>query len=234
MTADAEGAVKRDAHRAEPPRGRWAGGSDGWLAPWNDRCQGRLAAHRPKRVSHPCARCEHEPMETWTAINTIRVIREFADRPLETADLDRILNAGRRTASSKNGRTGRSSSFVTGRISASWPKSGDMPTTSRAPPWRSRSSAPRRRTSTSSRRTSGISDARRRTWCSPRGSSGSGACRRRSTTSISRDAFSVSPTIGGATSFSRSAIRRTLRSSPRRTVREAAWRYEEIVRQERW
>jgi nitroreductase len=41
-------------------------------------------------------------METWTAINTIRVIREFADRPLETADLDRILNAGRRTASSKN------------------------------------------------------------------------------------------------------------------------------------
>ena len=41
-------------------------------------------------------------METWTAINTIRVVREFADRPIETADLDRILNAGRRTASSKN------------------------------------------------------------------------------------------------------------------------------------
>ena len=31
-------------------------------------------------------------METWTAINTIRVVREFADRPLETADLDRILS----------------------------------------------------------------------------------------------------------------------------------------------
>ena len=41
-------------------------------------------------------------METWTAINTIRVVREFADRPVEPAHLDRILNAGRRTASSKN------------------------------------------------------------------------------------------------------------------------------------
>lgn len=41
-------------------------------------------------------------METWTAINTIRVVREFADRPLEPAHLARILNAGRRTASSKN------------------------------------------------------------------------------------------------------------------------------------
>ena len=41
-------------------------------------------------------------METWSAINTIRVVREFADRPLEAADVDRILNAGRRTASSKN------------------------------------------------------------------------------------------------------------------------------------
>ncbi|HEX5039019.1 MAG TPA: nitroreductase family protein [Candidatus Limnocylindria bacterium] len=41
-------------------------------------------------------------METWTAINNVRVVREFADRPLEPAHLDRILNAGRRTASSKN------------------------------------------------------------------------------------------------------------------------------------
>jgi nitroreductase len=41
-------------------------------------------------------------METWSAINTIRVIREFADRPIEPDHLDRILNAGRRTASSKN------------------------------------------------------------------------------------------------------------------------------------
>jgi nitroreductase len=48
------------------------------------------------------SKCEHEPMETWTAINTIRVIREFAERPIELDHLDRILNAGRRTASSKN------------------------------------------------------------------------------------------------------------------------------------
>jgi nitroreductase len=41
-------------------------------------------------------------METWTAINGVRVIRQFQDRPLEKAHLDRILNAGRRTASSKN------------------------------------------------------------------------------------------------------------------------------------
>jgi nitroreductase len=40
--------------------------------------------------------------ETWHAINTVRVVREFADRPLETEQLDRILNAARRTASSKN------------------------------------------------------------------------------------------------------------------------------------
>ncbi len=41
-------------------------------------------------------------METWQAINTIRVIREFDDRPLAPEHLDRILNAARRTASSKN------------------------------------------------------------------------------------------------------------------------------------
>jgi nitroreductase len=41
-------------------------------------------------------------METWQAINTVRVVREFADRPLAPEHLDRILNAARRTASSKN------------------------------------------------------------------------------------------------------------------------------------
>ena len=41
-------------------------------------------------------------METWTAINTIRVVREFTDRAVEPAHLQRILDAGRRTASSKN------------------------------------------------------------------------------------------------------------------------------------
>lgn len=41
-------------------------------------------------------------METWQAINTVRVVRRFADRPLADEHLDRILNAGRRTGSSKN------------------------------------------------------------------------------------------------------------------------------------
>jgi nitroreductase len=41
-------------------------------------------------------------METWQAINGVRVVREFADRPLEREHLRRILNAGRRTGSSKN------------------------------------------------------------------------------------------------------------------------------------
>jgi nitroreductase len=41
-------------------------------------------------------------METWTAINTIRVVRRFANRPLDEAHLERILNAGRRAGSSKN------------------------------------------------------------------------------------------------------------------------------------
>jgi nitroreductase len=41
-------------------------------------------------------------METWHAINSARVVREFADRPLAGEHLDRILNAGRRAGSSKN------------------------------------------------------------------------------------------------------------------------------------
>jgi nitroreductase len=41
-------------------------------------------------------------METWQAINTVRVVRQFSDRPIDAAQLDRILNAGRRAGSSKN------------------------------------------------------------------------------------------------------------------------------------
>jgi nitroreductase len=41
-------------------------------------------------------------METWQAINTVRVVRKFEDRPLAADHLDRILNAGRRAGSSKN------------------------------------------------------------------------------------------------------------------------------------
>ena len=41
-------------------------------------------------------------MDTWQAIDSIRVVRKFQDRPLDDAHLARILNAGRRAGSSKN------------------------------------------------------------------------------------------------------------------------------------
>jgi nitroreductase len=45
---------------------------------------------------------EEPTMSVWEAIATKRVVRQFADRPLEPDHLVRILNAGRRAASSKN------------------------------------------------------------------------------------------------------------------------------------
>jgi len=44
-------------------------------------------------------------MDTWEAINTVRVVRDFADRPLSAEHEARILNAARRTGSSKNEQT---------------------------------------------------------------------------------------------------------------------------------
>ena len=41
-------------------------------------------------------------ISVWDAVNHKRVVRRFADRPIESDDLVRILNAGRRAASSKN------------------------------------------------------------------------------------------------------------------------------------
>jgi nitroreductase len=41
-------------------------------------------------------------LSVWDAVATKRVVRQFADRPLEAEHLVRILNAGRRAASSKN------------------------------------------------------------------------------------------------------------------------------------
>jgi nitroreductase len=44
-------------------------------------------------------------MDSLTAIDTIRVVRTFEARPLEPAHLELILNAARRTGSSKNSQT---------------------------------------------------------------------------------------------------------------------------------
>jgi nitroreductase len=41
-------------------------------------------------------------MDTWQAIDTTRAIRKFLDKPLEPEHLRRILDAGRRSGSSKN------------------------------------------------------------------------------------------------------------------------------------
>jgi nitroreductase len=41
-------------------------------------------------------------MQTWDAITSRRNVRSFADRPVPAADLDRILEAGRRSPSSQN------------------------------------------------------------------------------------------------------------------------------------
>lgn len=41
-------------------------------------------------------------MDVWTAVSTKRVIRDFADRPIEEDRLLRIVDAGRRAGSSKN------------------------------------------------------------------------------------------------------------------------------------
>lgn len=44
-------------------------------------------------------------MKVWDAINSVRVIRNFAERPLSVEHEARILNAARRTGSSKNEQT---------------------------------------------------------------------------------------------------------------------------------
>ena len=41
-------------------------------------------------------------METWDAIRARRNVRDYADRPIAAEDLDRILEAGRRSPSSMN------------------------------------------------------------------------------------------------------------------------------------
>lgn len=53
------------------------------------------------RRKHP-GRAIVGPMETWEAIRARRNVRHFAERPIPTEDLDRILEAARRSPSSTN------------------------------------------------------------------------------------------------------------------------------------
>ena len=41
-------------------------------------------------------------METWDAITARRNVRQYSDRPIADADLDRVLEAGRRSPSASN------------------------------------------------------------------------------------------------------------------------------------
>jgi len=41
-------------------------------------------------------------VETWAAVDSLRVVREYADRPITEPELHRILNAARRAGSSRN------------------------------------------------------------------------------------------------------------------------------------
>lgn len=41
-------------------------------------------------------------MDTWEAIRSRRNVRDYTDQPISSADLDRILEAARRTPSSRN------------------------------------------------------------------------------------------------------------------------------------
>jgi nitroreductase len=41
-------------------------------------------------------------METWDAVSARRNVRTYQDRPIPREDLERILEAARRTPSSKN------------------------------------------------------------------------------------------------------------------------------------
>jgi nitroreductase len=45
---------------------------------------------------------ERRAMSVWEAVDSKRVVRAFSDEPIAADDLVRILNAGRRAASSKN------------------------------------------------------------------------------------------------------------------------------------
>jgi nitroreductase len=55
----------------------------------------------PYENRHAAARVE-TPMQTWEAITSRRNVRSFAGRPIPAADLDQILEAGRRSPSSQN------------------------------------------------------------------------------------------------------------------------------------
>jgi nitroreductase len=62
----------------------------------------RVRASRAPVIRHTRRSTTIAGVETWDAIRARRNVRAYADRPIADADLDRILEAGRRTPSSRN------------------------------------------------------------------------------------------------------------------------------------
>lgn len=58
--------------------------------------------HRPAAPNGSARASTIRRVQTWDAITARRNVRKFSDRPIEDEHLDRILEAGRRSPSSKN------------------------------------------------------------------------------------------------------------------------------------
>jgi nitroreductase len=85
-------------------------------------------------------------METWDTIRARRNVRQYTDQPIARADLERILDAGRRTASRATGSRGTLLSSPIARSWSSWRRSGRGRGTLPGPRRRSPSSSGNRRT----------------------------------------------------------------------------------------
>src|SRR5450755_2838844 len=67
------------------------------------RAASRGAGHAPRDGPHGAGQeGTMRDMQTWEAITSRRNVRSFTDRPVAPADLDQILEAGRRSPSSQN------------------------------------------------------------------------------------------------------------------------------------
>jgi nitroreductase len=63
-------------------------------------------------------------VETWDTIRARRNVRQYTDQPIARADLERILDAGRRAASASNWQPWNLLSSRTARSWWSWRRSG--------------------------------------------------------------------------------------------------------------
>jgi nitroreductase len=67
------------------------------------RCSGDDSGRDRDEARLALAGCHNSPVETWDAIRSRRDVRDFTARSIAQDDLDRIVEAGRRAPSSRNG-----------------------------------------------------------------------------------------------------------------------------------